>query len=115
MFVYDFTHLICHLSGRSPPAVLQPKRQLTTLQSHSGTNTSTDDLQIQPPLSEVDTFSSNYSQPTITATLAKDLLKGTGNKGVDNITEDTPTASTNLTLSSNTHQKSTTGKIDVIF
>ncbi|XP_056586050.1 uncharacterized protein LOC130407296 [Triplophysa dalaica] len=98
-------------TGRTPPAVLQPKRQLTTLQSHSGTNTSTDDLQIQPPLSEVDPFSSNYSQPTITATLAtisKDLLKGTGNKGVDNITEDTPTASTNLTLSSNTHQKSTT-------
>ncbi|KAI7797419.1 proline-rich transmembrane protein 3 [Triplophysa rosa] len=98
-------------TGTTPPAVLQPKRQLTTLPSYSGTHTSTDDLQIKTPLSEVDTSSSNYSQPTITSTLAtlsKDILKVTGNKGVDNITKDKPRESTNLTLSSNTHQKSTT-------
>lgn len=117
MFVYHFKHFISYLSGTTPPAVLQPKRQLTTLPSYSGTRTSTDNLQIKTPLSEVDTFNSNYSQPTITSTLAtisKDISKGTGNKRVVNSTTDTPRdsrESTNVTSSSKTHQKSTTGKI----
>lgn len=95
--------------GTTTPAVIQPKRPLTTLPSYSGTSTSTHNLQI----SEVDTFSSDNSQPKFTssstlATISKDISKGMKNKGVVNSTTDTPRESTNLTLLNETDQKSTT-------
>lgn len=112
MSVHDFTLFIFHWSGTTTPAVIQ----LTTLPSYSGTSTSTHNLQIKTPLSEVDTFSSNYSRPKITssstlATVSKDISKGSGNKRAVNSTTDTPRESTNMTLSNETDQKSTTGKI----
>ncbi|XP_073675698.1 uncharacterized protein [Garra rufa] len=60
--------------GTTVPAKIQPKKQLTTLQSHIDANslsTSTTNLQLEAPLTGVDIISSNYSQQEITSQSTK--------------------------------------------